>query len=118
MPKNSHCFSLFGPPGVIPTCRDSICKSFYAKQIDPDTWTSRASRTPCGTSNPKFSYRIPLIVHYLRLKPCNRLRCIDACEQTDLDGSIEADRLCHAITRSTPRSRARAGRSKSGGWSG
>ena len=32
-PQNSHFFSLFGPPAVIPTCRDSIRKSFHAKQI-------------------------------------------------------------------------------------
>ena len=64
-PKKSHFFSLFGPPGVIPTCRDSISKSFHAKQIGPDTWSSRASKTPCGTWDPKFSYRFSLIVHYL-----------------------------------------------------
>jgi hypothetical protein len=29
--KNSHFFSLFGPPGAIPTCRDSIGKSLHAK---------------------------------------------------------------------------------------
>ena len=65
-PENSHFFSLLGPPGVIPTCRDSIGKSFHAKQIGADTWPSRASKTPCGTSDPKFSYRFPLIVHYLK----------------------------------------------------
>ena len=64
-PQNSHFFSLFGPPGVIPTCRDSIGKPFHPKQIGHDSWLSRASKTPCGTWDPKFSYRFPLIVHYL-----------------------------------------------------
>jgi hypothetical protein len=65
-PKKSHFVSLFGPPGVIPTCRDSISKSFHAKQIGADSWSSRASDTPFGTWDPKASYRFRLIVHYLR----------------------------------------------------
>ena len=64
-PKNSHFFSLFGSPGGIPGGQASIRKSFHTKQIGADTWASRASKTPCGTWNPKFSYRFPLIVHYI-----------------------------------------------------
>ena len=78
-PKNSHFFSLFGPPGVIPTCRDSIRKSFHAKQIRSDMWPSRASKTPCGTWDPKFSYRFPLIVHYLKPWSVDRGRRHMAC---------------------------------------
>ena len=53
-PKKSHFVSLFGPPGVIPTCRDLIGKSFHARQIRSDLWPSRASKTPCGTWDPKI----------------------------------------------------------------
>ena len=65
-PKSAHFFSLFGPSGVTFQRRTSIRKSFHAKQIEPDSWSSRASKTPCGTWDPKFSYRFRLIVHYLR----------------------------------------------------
>jgi hypothetical protein len=36
-PQKSHFVSLFGPLGVIPTCRDPIRKSLHAKQTGPDT---------------------------------------------------------------------------------
>ena len=50
-------FSLFGPPGVISSSQSSIGKPFPAKQIGAETRPSQASKTRCGTSNPKFSYR-------------------------------------------------------------
>ena len=43
-PKNRHFSQLLGTPGVIPTCRDSIVKSFPAKGIGPDLWCSGRSR--------------------------------------------------------------------------
>jgi hypothetical protein len=54
--QNSHFFSLFGPSGVTFQRRTSISKSSHAKQIEPDSWSSRASKTPCGRWDPKFSY--------------------------------------------------------------
>src|SRR4051812_35749846 len=64
-PQNSHFFSLFGVPGVISRLRSSISKLFLANQIGLDMRSSLASKTPCGTSNPKFSFRFLLIVHHL-----------------------------------------------------
>ena len=100
-PKNSHFFSLFGPPGVIPTCRDSISKSFHAKQIGPDTWSSRASKTPCGTSNPKVSYRFPLIVHYLRAwtRTLDRGRRREQESQNPSGPGDRAGRVDHRVVR-------------------
>ena len=65
-PQKSHFVSLFGPSGVTFQRRTSISKLLHAKQIGPDSWSSRASKTPCGTWDPEFSYRFPLIVQYLR----------------------------------------------------
>ena len=51
------------------TSRRSRARSasrFMPSRSDLTTWSSRASKTPCGTWDPKFSYRFPLIVHYLR----------------------------------------------------
>ena len=63
-----HFFSLFGTPGVISTVANSVGKPFHVKQFGLEIWSCRASKTPCGTSAPKFSHRFPLIIHYLRAK--------------------------------------------------
>ena len=47
-PKISHFFSLFGPPGVIPRCQNSISKSFRAKQIGAASWPSQAVKHGAG----------------------------------------------------------------------
>ena len=64
-PKKSHIVSLFGPPSVIPTCRDSIRKPLHHRQIGLETWPSRASKSAPGTWNTKVLNRFLLIVHYL-----------------------------------------------------
>jgi hypothetical protein len=76
-PRNSHFFSLFGPAGVTSGTQSAISKSFHAKQIRADSWSCRASKTPCGTPNPKFSYRFPLIVHYVRPKSPSQVITLD-----------------------------------------
>jgi hypothetical protein len=66
-PKKSHFFSLFGSPGAPFRRQSAIHKSFCGRWIELETRLPRASKTPCGTENPKVSYRFPLIVHYLTL---------------------------------------------------
>jgi hypothetical protein len=67
-PQNSHFFSVLGPSGVIPMCRDSIRKSFHARQIGSDMEASQRAKLNVGRRPPKFSYRFSLIVHYLQSK--------------------------------------------------
>ena len=65
-PQKSHLVSRFGPPGVPFRRQSAIHKSFCGRRIELETRPPRASKTPCGTENPKVSYRFPLIVHYLQ----------------------------------------------------
>ena len=67
-PKTAHFFSLFGPSGVSSTCRYWIHKPFHARQIELETRWSLESKTPCACTNPKFSHRFSLIVHYFGAK--------------------------------------------------
>src|SRR5438067_565580 len=50
---------------------DSQVVSCKADQTD--TWSSRGSRTPCGTPNPKVSYQSSLVIHCLRTKSPSRI---------------------------------------------
>jgi hypothetical protein len=78
--KNAQKFSLFltfrsarRDPDV-----SGLDRQIASCQADPsDVGSSRASKTPCGAPNPKFSYRFRLIVQYLRPKPCNRVGCVE-----------------------------------------
>ena len=60
-PKTAHFFSLFGPRGVIPTCRDSVRKPFHARQIGDDSWASRATKIRRGTDPQNSHIDFPLL---------------------------------------------------------
>src|SRR6516165_7308083 len=67
-PKKSQVVSLFSPPGVIPTCRDSIRKPIHDRRIGSDMEASQRAKHDVGRGPPKVSYRCSLIVHYLQPK--------------------------------------------------
>ena len=63
--KVSLCLTFRPARRDFPTCRDSIGKSFHAKQIGPDTWCFPSEQNTMWDVGPEILISISLIVHYL-----------------------------------------------------